>query len=98
MERPTDDPLGDHRIRRRVDVLAPPRRAGRTAPGAAAPVPALPTRQVRRLLASWLSHGPAGLVHGNHGRAPANRTATDVRNRIAELTRGKDEDVNRAHP
>jgi len=96
MERPTDDPLGDPRIRRRVDVLAH-LRDGAIDLETAATVLAMSTRQVRRLLASWLSHGPAGLVHGNHGRAPANRTDTDVRNRIAELTREKYEDVNRAH-
>ena len=45
------------------------------------------TRQVRRLLASYVASGPAALVHGNRGRAPANRWPASLRERVLELAR-----------
>lgn len=48
----------------------------------------LSTRQVQRLLARYASpEGAAALVHGNHGRVPANRVAAETRARIVELAR-----------
>ena len=44
-------------------------------------------RQVRRLLAAYRERGPAALVHGNRGRAPANQLAAAVRARVVELAR-----------
>lgn len=46
-------------------------------------------RQVRRLVARFQDEGLPSVVHGNTGRAPANRTLDAVRARVAELA-GKD--------
>ncbi len=39
-------------------------------------------RHARRLLKSLREHGPEGLVHGNRGRAPTNRTPDELRKQI----------------
>jgi hypothetical protein len=96
MERHADDPLDDPRLRQRVDVLCH-LRDGTIDLEQAAMVLRLSSRQVRRLLAAWLGHGPAGLVHGNRGRAPVNRTDAALRARIIELATGRYEGANRAH-
>jgi hypothetical protein len=44
-------------------------------------------RQVRRLLAAYTARGPAALVHGNRGRAPANALPAAVRERAVALAR-----------
>jgi hypothetical protein len=80
MERYADEP----RIRQRVDVLSHVR-DGTIDREQAAMVLRLSSRQVRRLLATWLEQGPAGLVHGNRGRPPVNRTDAALRARIVEL-------------
>jgi transposase len=55
-------------------------------------------RTVRRLLARYRSEeGAAALVHGNHGRIPANRLDDDLRARLVELATTMYRDINRAH-
>jgi transposase len=55
------------------------------------------TRQVRRLVAGFRTHGPAAVVHGNRGRAPANATDEATRRRIVELARTTDAGFNPVH-
>ncbi|TAM56653.1 MAG: helix-turn-helix domain-containing protein [Chloroflexota bacterium] len=54
-----------------------------TGPEAAAYL-GLSVRQVRRLLERYRSDGAAGLVHGNHGRAPAHRIAEVATREVLE--------------
>jgi transposase len=42
-------------------------------------------RQVRRLRAAFLEHGPAGLVHGNTGRPPTNVTDPETVKKVKSL-------------
>jgi hypothetical protein len=42
-------------------------------------------RQVRRVMACYVSEGLPSVVHGNTGRVPANKTPTTVRARVSEL-------------
>jgi transposase len=46
-------------------------------------------RQARRLRKSFESDGIVGLLHGNRGRAPANKTSDDVRSKVLELSEEK---------
>jgi transposase len=58
----------------------------------------LSERTVRRLLARYRgTEGAAALVHGNTGRAPANRLGAALRGRLVELATTRYADVNRAH-
>jgi transposase len=63
----------------------------------AAEVLGLSTRQVRRLRRAVEQRGAAGVVHGNHGRAPGNRVAAELGARIVELRRQKYEGFNDQH-
>jgi transposase len=54
-------------------------------------------RQVRRLKASFSREGPAALVHGNRGRAPANSLPEAVREQVLGLARGKYHGFNHQH-
>jgi transposase len=56
-------------------------------------------RQVRRLRARFGQDGMAAVIHGNAGRAPANRTAPALRERILVLAGpgGKYHDLNVCH-
>jgi transposase len=96
MERPTDDPLDDPRVLRRADILRNVR-DGTIDLEQAAIVLGLSIRQARRLLTAWLEHGPSGLVHGNRGREPVNRTDAELRDRVTGLAAGKYAGANRAH-
>ena len=53
--------------------------AGDWTPAQAALALRLSERQVRRLVAAYRVGGPAALVHGNRGRALANRLPAAVR-------------------
>jgi transposase len=55
----------------------------------AASLMGLSERQVRRLRARFLAHGPAAIVHGNRERASPRRTPGAVRERVQSLARGK---------
>ena len=54
-------------------------------------------RQVRRLLAAYLTAGPRGLVHGNRGRPPSHATSAELRAQVIALASGKYEGVNHSH-
>lgn len=93
---PTDDPLEDPAVAHRVDVLTN-LRDGIIDLDQAAALLRVSDRQVRRLLAMWLDMGAVGLVHGNRGRRPVNRTDEEVRARILGLVEDRYAGVNRAH-
>ena len=57
----------------------------------------LTERSVRRLRARMAREGPAGLVHGNRGRASPRRLAQATRERILELVETTYFDVNDTH-
>lgn len=44
-------------------------------------------RPVRRLMAAYVAHGPAALVHGNRGRSPAHALDAPTRSRVVALAR-----------
>lgn len=54
-------------------------------------------RKVFRLKAGMKKDGPSGLVHGNRGRYPANRTFDEVRRMIGEHAGGKYAGASCAH-
>jgi len=57
----------------------------------------LSERSIRRLRARVARQGPAGLVHGNRGRASPRRLPEATRARILELAEGSYADVNDSH-
>jgi transposase len=59
--------------------------AGDWTPVQAALALGLSERQVRRLVAAVRDGGPAALVHGTRGRAPANRLPAPLREQIVAL-------------
>jgi transposase len=86
----------DARAQHRLFVLNHVLTGGLTA-AEAARVLSLSVRQVRRLLERYRADGPAGLVHGNHDRAPAHRTPEALRARLVELATTTYAGVNHAH-
>src|SRR5450759_1894669 len=86
----------DARAQHRLFVLNHVLTGGLTAPEAAR-VLHLSERQVSRLIKRYRADGSAGLVHGNHDRAPAHRTPDAVRARIVELATTTYAGVNHAH-
>src|SRR5689334_20833128 len=71
--------------------------AGRWTREEAAEVLGLSGRQVRRLLAAYEAGGPAALAHGNRGRPSARAVPVAVRERVAELARGRYAGLNDQH-
>jgi transposase len=63
----------------------------------AAGVLGLSERQVWRLRAAFERAGPAGLVHGNRGRASPRRVQTSVAARVIELAQGRYAGCNDCH-
>jgi transposase len=57
----------------------------------------LSVRQLWRLRVAFERDGPAGLVHGNRGRASSGRITTDLRARIIELRRTRYGELNDTH-
>ena len=57
----------------------------------------LTERSIRRLRVRLAAQGPAGLVHGNRGRASPRRLAQATRERILELVETTYFDVNDSH-
>jgi len=88
----TVDPKAQRRLHVLNHVLA-----GALTAAQAAELLELSLRQVRRLLAAYHLDGVAALLHGNRGRAPANRLDTELRERLVELARGPYVGINRAH-
>ena len=54
-------------------------------------------RQLRRVVAAYRADGPAGLVHGNRGRAPARTLSAELRGRIVRLAAERYAGVNDTH-
>jgi transposase len=54
-------------------------------------------RQVRRQLRAYEARGRASVVHGNRGRAPANRKATKLRERVVALWQQRYRGFNDTH-
>lgn len=54
-------------------------------------------RQVRRLKSAYLRQGPAGLVHGNRGKAPPHRISDGLRQEVVALACGKYAGFNACH-
>ena len=96
MRRAASHPDDDPRIDQREEVLRH-LREGTISLEQAAIVLSRSTRQVRRLLTTWLEHGREGLVHGNRGRSPVNRTEAELRARLVGLAASTYEGANRAH-
>src|SRR5674476_823994 len=73
--------------------------AGALEVGAAAELLGVTPRQVRRLRARFRQEGFQAVVHGNRGRAPANRTDPDLVEQILALVvpGGKYHDLNVCH-
>jgi transposase len=57
----------------------------------------LSVRQVRRLVARYREQGPAGLAHGNRGKASARRTSPAVGDQIVKLLKEGYSDYNTQH-
>src|SRR3989442_15804526 len=55
------------------------------------------TTLFRSLKARYERSGPSALVHGNTGRAPANRIEDAVRERIVRLARARYAGINDSH-
>jgi hypothetical protein len=81
---------------KRLDVLKR-LEAGRLTVGEAAQVLGLGERQVQRLREAVEERGRAAMVHGNTGRAPANRAPEEVRRRVVHLMRTKYAGFNDQH-
>ncbi len=54
-------------------------------------------RHARRLLHRVGAHGPQGLVHGNRGRSPSNRTPDELREQILAWVEDRYADFNDVH-
>jgi transposase len=96
MRRAAAGPEDDARTRQREEVLRHVR-DGTIELDQAAIVLGRSTRQVRRLMAAWLEQGRDGLVHGNRGRQPVDRTDAELRAKLVELATTTYAGVNRAH-
>lgn len=57
----------------------------------------LSLRSIRRLRAAFVERGPAGLVHGNRGRAAVHRLAPALVQRVVALARDRYAGVNDSH-
>ena len=71
--------------------------AGELDPAIAAQALELSKRQVHRLTERLRTEGAAGLVHGNRGRTPANRTNDDLRSQVVEAASGSLAGFNPVH-
>lgn len=71
--------------------------AGRWTAAEAAAKLGLSLRQMRRVLAAFRRDGPAGLVHGNRGRATSRRIPPEIREQVIDLTSTRYPDYNDYH-
>ncbi len=70
---------------------------GRESVGRGAELLGLSARQMKRLRHKMRQRGVRGLLHGNRGKRPWNRTAPQLINRVVRLARGKYKGLNDAH-
>jgi transposase len=71
--------------------------AGRVSVGEAAEAVGRSARHVKRLKQVFDRLNPSWVLHGSQGRAPANRTPEQLRQRVVELARGKYARFNDTH-
>lgn len=71
--------------------------AGRLTAREAAQLLGVSVRQTRRLIAAYRLEGVVGLVHGNRGRPPANKTPPEVQQEIVRLFQTNYKDYNDSH-
>ena len=72
-------------------------RAGELSAAEAARLLGLSVRSIRRLRARMEREGPAGLVHGNRGRASPQRITETTRATVMDLVASTYHDVNDTH-
>ena len=70
---------------------------GREGVGGGAKLLAISTRQMKRLRRKMRERGMAGLVHGNRGRRPWNKTASKEIHRVIGFARGTYQGLNDTH-
>jgi transposase-like protein len=61
---------------------------GRETVGRGAKLLGISPRQMKRLRRKMKERGVEGLLHGNRGKAPWNKTASEKMNQVLELARG----------
>ena len=71
--------------------------AGRLTGREAAELMGVSLRHARRMLAGYRQEGAEAVAHGNRGRAPATRTAEDIRDTVLSLARTRYQDYNDQH-
>ena len=70
---------------------------GRMTNAEAADALRLSVRQIQRLKRRVEASGPVGVLHGNQGREPRNKTPEDIRSKAIELAMGEYADYNFCH-
>lgn len=70
---------------------------GRESVGRGAEFLGISTRQIKRLRKKMRERGVEGLLHGNRGRRPWNRTVKEVVKRVLGLTQGRYKGLNDTH-
>ena len=70
---------------------------GRESVGRGAEFLGISTRQIKRLRKKMRERGVEGLLHGNRGRRPWNRTVKEVVKKVLGLAQGRYKGLNDAH-
>ena len=70
---------------------------GRETVGRGAKLLGISPRQMKRLRRKMKERGVEGLLHGNRGKAPWNKTASEKMNQVLELARGRYQGLNDSH-
>lgn len=70
---------------------------GRESVGGGAKLLGISTRQLKRLRREMRDKGVEGLLHGNRGHRPWNRTASEVIDRVVQLAKGRYKGLNDTH-
>ena len=70
---------------------------GRETVGRGAKLLGISTRQMKRLRRKMRAGGMGGLLHGNRGRSPWNRTVSEVVRRVIQLAQGRYQGLNDTH-
>ena len=70
---------------------------GRETVGRGAKLLGISVRQMKRLRRKMKEHGVQGLLHGNRGKPPWNKTVSAKINEVIELARGRYQGLNDSH-
>jgi transposase InsO family protein len=70
---------------------------GRETVGRGAKLLGISPRQMKRLRQKFKKRGVQGLLHGNRGKAPWNKTVSEKITQVIELTRGRYQGLNDSH-